>query len=326
MGASGRVGWGLSVALQPQPLRRGEARRKEARREGGTPGGRPASRPAGQRASDRASTRLLDVGRDVLLDVVLLQGLRGALHRVLLHLLRHVRVLDHGLPVAHGCLHTGDGAREGRRALAVPRCRACRRPAAATRAAAPSPPRPQLGREPRARRRHPRRPLTVELEPELQGGSWHGRGCSDRRSRSRGASAAAARPAAAAWRPATPRARPRPPAARPDWPSAGPGAPPLAQRRHASRGSFRPRFVAAHHAPRAASVAPATAARSGRGGAGRGWEEGRGRMELGDQKVPGGWRARLLRSPSRRPPGHRLQSRGPVRAPAALHRHPGSEG
>uniref|UniRef100_A0A7N4NR01 Uncharacterized protein n=1 Tax=Sarcophilus harrisii TaxID=9305 RepID=A0A7N4NR01_SARHA len=45
---------------------------------------------------------LLDVGRDVLLDVILLQGLRSTLHRVLLHLLRHVRVLDHGLAVRHG--------------------------------------------------------------------------------------------------------------------------------------------------------------------------------------------------------------------------------
>uniref|UniRef100_A0AAY4E447 Dynein light chain n=1 Tax=Denticeps clupeoides TaxID=299321 RepID=A0AAY4E447_9TELE len=45
---------------------------------------------------------LLDVGRDVLLDVVLLQRLGGALHRVLLHLLGHVRILDHGFPVGHG--------------------------------------------------------------------------------------------------------------------------------------------------------------------------------------------------------------------------------
>uniref|UniRef100_A0A8C2TNM8 Dynein light chain n=1 Tax=Coturnix japonica TaxID=93934 RepID=A0A8C2TNM8_COTJA len=51
-----------------------------------------------------AALYLLDVRRNVLLDVVLLQCLRSALHSVLLHLLRHVRVLDHGLSVTHGCL------------------------------------------------------------------------------------------------------------------------------------------------------------------------------------------------------------------------------
>uniref|UniRef100_A0A669PXT6 Uncharacterized protein n=1 Tax=Phasianus colchicus TaxID=9054 RepID=A0A669PXT6_PHACC len=45
---------------------------------------------------------LLDVRCDVLLDVVLLQCLRSALHGVLLHLLRHVGVLDHCLSVTHG--------------------------------------------------------------------------------------------------------------------------------------------------------------------------------------------------------------------------------
>ena len=44
---------------------------------------------------------LLDVGGDVLLDVVLLECLGGAVDSVLLHLLGHVRILDHGLPVGH---------------------------------------------------------------------------------------------------------------------------------------------------------------------------------------------------------------------------------
>ena len=44
---------------------------------------------------------LLDVAGDVLLDVVLLQRLRGAVHRVLLHVLGHVRVLDNGFSVRH---------------------------------------------------------------------------------------------------------------------------------------------------------------------------------------------------------------------------------
>uniref|UniRef100_A0A8C2KNJ9 Dynein light chain n=1 Tax=Cyprinus carpio TaxID=7962 RepID=A0A8C2KNJ9_CYPCA len=44
---------------------------------------------------------LLQGSGDVLLDVVLLERLRCTLHSVLLHLLRHVRILDHGLSVRH---------------------------------------------------------------------------------------------------------------------------------------------------------------------------------------------------------------------------------
>ena len=43
----------------------------------------------------------LDEGGDVLLDVELLQGLRGAVQHVLLHVLRHVGVLDHRLALRH---------------------------------------------------------------------------------------------------------------------------------------------------------------------------------------------------------------------------------
>uniref|UniRef100_A0A665X712 Dynein light chain n=1 Tax=Echeneis naucrates TaxID=173247 RepID=A0A665X712_ECHNA len=39
----------------------------------------------------------------VFLDVVLLQGLCGTLHGVLLHVLRHVSIFYHGLSVRHGC-------------------------------------------------------------------------------------------------------------------------------------------------------------------------------------------------------------------------------
>ena len=44
---------------------------------------------------------LLDVRRNILFDVVLFQCLSGAIHSVLLHLLRHVGILDHGFAVRH---------------------------------------------------------------------------------------------------------------------------------------------------------------------------------------------------------------------------------
>lgn len=47
---------------------------------------------------------LFDVCSDVFLDVILLQGLCGTLHGVLLHVLRHVSIFDHCLSVRHGCL------------------------------------------------------------------------------------------------------------------------------------------------------------------------------------------------------------------------------
>uniref|UniRef100_A0A8C4E5T1 Dynein light chain n=1 Tax=Dicentrarchus labrax TaxID=13489 RepID=A0A8C4E5T1_DICLA len=40
---------------------------------------------------------------DIFLDVILLQGLCGTLHGVLLHVLRHVGIFDHCLPFRHGC-------------------------------------------------------------------------------------------------------------------------------------------------------------------------------------------------------------------------------
>lgn len=46
---------------------------------------------------------LFNEGGDVLLDVVFLQSLCGALHSILLHVVRHVGVFDHCLPFRHGC-------------------------------------------------------------------------------------------------------------------------------------------------------------------------------------------------------------------------------
>ena len=44
---------------------------------------------------------LFDVSGNVLLDVVLFQGLGGALDGIGLHVLGHVRILDHGLAIGH---------------------------------------------------------------------------------------------------------------------------------------------------------------------------------------------------------------------------------
>jgi len=44
---------------------------------------------------------LFDVSRNVFLDVVFFEGLGGAVHRVLLHLLAHVRILNHRFSVSH---------------------------------------------------------------------------------------------------------------------------------------------------------------------------------------------------------------------------------
>ncbi|ELR59421.1 hypothetical protein M91_08085, partial [Bos mutus] len=47
---------------------------------------------------------LLDMGRNVLLYIILFQCLSSTFHRVLLHLLRHIGILDYGLSVTHGYL------------------------------------------------------------------------------------------------------------------------------------------------------------------------------------------------------------------------------
>merc|ERR550539_230421 len=44
---------------------------------------------------------LLDVSGNVLFDIVFLEGLCCAIYSILLHLLRHVGILDNGLSVSH---------------------------------------------------------------------------------------------------------------------------------------------------------------------------------------------------------------------------------
>uniref|UniRef100_A0AC11DDM0 Uncharacterized protein n=1 Tax=Ovis aries TaxID=9940 RepID=A0AC11DDM0_SHEEP len=52
---------------------------------------------------------LLDMGHNVLLYIILFQCLSSTLHRVLLHLLQHIDVLDYSLLVTHGYQGAGAG-------------------------------------------------------------------------------------------------------------------------------------------------------------------------------------------------------------------------
>lgn len=49
------------------------------------------------------TSHLLYVGRNVFLYIVLLHGLGSTVHCILLHVLRHVSILDYCLPVSHAC-------------------------------------------------------------------------------------------------------------------------------------------------------------------------------------------------------------------------------
>uniref|UniRef100_A0A8C8I4M1 Dynein light chain n=1 Tax=Oncorhynchus tshawytscha TaxID=74940 RepID=A0A8C8I4M1_ONCTS len=49
------------------------------------------------------TSHLLYVGCNVLFYIVLLHGLGSTVHCILLHVLRHVSILDYCLPVSHAC-------------------------------------------------------------------------------------------------------------------------------------------------------------------------------------------------------------------------------